>query len=153
MTQLSYNALFEDDWPLPTHILPNDLTGRPEKNERGEDSYALESCILHKRIAVVEFDEMPLKVQAAFWRGAIRSGLLPVLSLVYSGGKSIHGLLRLKDGGFAAQWGILERALSSDADPAYRCDLACRNAGRMTRFPGAVRPETGKRQRLLYLAK
>ena len=153
LDELEAKLVFDDLGKFPTHILPNDLTGEPGLNEKGEESYALESCLLHRRYAVVEFDAMPLAEQAAFWLGAIRSDLLPIRSLVYSGGKSIHGLLRLKDDeDFKSQWRILESALCCDPDPAYRCDLACRNPGRMTRFPGAIRPETGKRQTLLYLA-
>ena len=137
---------------LPTHIMPNDLTGESALNERGEESFALESCIRHRRYAVIEFDDLPLKVQAAFWVGAIRRELLPVRTLVYSGGKSIHALLRLKDDeDFARQWLTLAAALAADPDPAYRCDIACRNPGRLTRFAGAIRAEGNRRQELLYL--
>ena len=132
--------------------MPNDVTGEPVKNEKGEDSYGLEACLNHCRYAVVEFDAMPLPVQAAFWLGVIRQKKLPVRSLVYSGSKSIHGLLFLKDTeDFKAQWNLLKEALCSDDDKTYRCDAACSNPGRLTRFPGAIRRETGKRQQLLYL--
>jgi len=138
---------------LPTHILPNDLTGEAARNEKGEESYAREACVLHARYTVVEFDEMPLKEQAAFWKGVILSDLLPLRALVYSGGKSIHGLLRLDDAkDFREQWKSLERYLANDPDPRYQCDRAFRSPVQMMRFPGAIRPETRRRQSLLYLA-
>jgi len=136
-----------------THILPNDLTGEAVINEKGEYSYAREACVLHARYTIIEFDEMPLKEQAAFWKGVILSDLLPLRALVYSGGKSIHGLLRLDDTkDFKAQWKVLERHLASDADLRYRCDTAFRSPVQMMRLPGAIRPETRRRQSLLYLA-
>lgn len=136
---------------LPTHFIPNPFTGEGVKNERGELSFAMEKTLKAKRLALIEFDELELKKQAAFWVGAIKTGLLPVASLIYSGGKSIHGLLRLKPEGWDEQWKTLEKLLASDPDKIYRCDLACRNAGRMTRFPFGKREETGRFQKILYI--
>lgn len=138
-----------------THIIPNPFTGQPGLNSQGNESYCLDSTVAHRRMALVEFDELPLKEQCEFWCGAIREKLLPVRTLVYSGAKSIHGLIELVDDGTAAkwqeQWLFLERILCSDPDRAYHADRACRNPARFTRMPGAVRPESGCRQTLLYL--
>lgn len=140
---------------LPTHLVPNPFSGEPGRNAEGKVSYCLDATVAHRRLALVEFDELPLEEQAAFWRGVIEGRLLPVRSLVYSGAKSIHGLVELVDDGTAAkwseQWRTLERLLCSDPDPAYHADRACKNAARFTRFPGALRPETGRPQALLYL--
>lgn len=135
----------------PTHFIPNPFTGESALNERGEESFCLEKTLAAKRLALIEFDELPLKAQAAFWEGAIRERLLPVASLVYSGGKSIHGLLRLKPNDWEGQWRTLEKLLASDPERTYRCDIACKNPGRMTRFPWAKRPETGRFQKVLYI--
>ena len=66
--------------------------------------------ILHYRNAVIEFDgykdnngnqqPLPLDIQADFWLGVLthKDGpLLPILSLVYSGAKSIHAVIRLEE--------------------------------------------------------
>ena len=142
--------------PLPTHILPNPLTGLAGRTSEGRESYVLDSTVAHRRMALIEFDELPLKTQVEFWIGAISKRLLPVRSLVYSGAKSIHGLIELIDDGHAEkwteQWRTLERLLCSDDDRAYHADRLCKNPSRLTRFPGAVRSETGRVQHLLYLA-
>lgn len=135
----------------PTHFIPNPFTGLSALNERGEESYCLEKTLAAKRLALIEFDELPLKEQAAFWIGAIKEKLLPVASLVYSGGKSIHGLLRLKPNDWEGQWRTIEKLLASDPDRAYRCDIACKNPGRMTRYPWSKRPDTGRFQKVLYI--
>jgi len=138
--------------PIPTHILPNGLTGDGVPDGKGGLSYAREACVRRAQNTVIEFDALPLPEQAAFWKGVITSGLLQVRALVYSGGKSIHGLVRLDaDKDFKAQWRVLERALASDPDTRYRCDLAFRSPVQMMRLPGALRPETHRRQALLYL--
>lgn len=152
MTPDELRARLVQGGKLPTHFIPNPFTGQSALNEAGEESYCLDSLIAQKTLALIEFDAMPLEVQAAFWVGAITTGLLPVVSLVYSGGKSIHGLIKLKPTDWAGQWRNIEELLASDADPAFRCDIACKNAGRMTRFPEALRPDTNRRQHLLYLA-
>jgi len=145
-------GLMDHPTAIPTHILPNGLTGEGVSDGKGGLSYAREACVCHTQNTVVEFDEMPLAVQAAFWKGVIISGLLPLRALVYSGGKSIHGLLRLESGkDFKTQWRVLERALANDSDKRYHCDLSFRSPVQMMRMPGALRPETGRRQSLLYL--
>lgn len=135
----------------PTHFIPNPFTGESALNERGEESYCLEKTLAAKRLALIEFDELPLKAQAAFWIGAIKEKLLPVASLVYSGGKSIHGLLRLKPTDWEGQWRTIEKLLASDPERKFHCDIACKNPGRMTRFPWTKRPDTGRFQKVLYI--
>ena len=50
-------------------------------------------------------------MQAAFWVGVAMKGLLPLRSLVYSCGKSIHGIVRLRDDAreWVSQWNALSR--------------------------------------------
>lgn len=45
----------------PTHFIPNPFTGESALNERGEASYCLEKTLAAKRLALIEFDELPLK--------------------------------------------------------------------------------------------
>ena len=137
---------------LPTHFIPNPFTGKPAKNDKGEDSWCLETTLAAKRLALIEFDNLELELQAAFWKGVIKEKMLPVVSLIYSGGKSIHGLIRLKLTDWEGQWRDIEVLMASDPDQRFRCDVSCKNAGRMTRVPDVMRPDTNRRQTLLYLA-
>jgi len=148
-------ALGRGEMAVPSHFTPNPFTGQSAKNAEGKESYCLISTVAHRRHAVVEFDGLALKEQAAFWAGVIRERVLAVRSLVFSGNKSIHALVELKDDGseatWKAQWETLERALCSDTDAAYHADRACKDPTRMSRFPGGVNAKTGKRQRLIWL--
>ena len=148
-----------DTWP--PLIGSNPFTGRAERTADGaRQSFRCKAAVAARRFALVEFDGMPLEAQVRFWagvlRGAGRGALLPVAALVYSGGKSIHALLRV-DCADAAAWAVFWNRLASFVcnpnDPASeRADLACRDESRLTRLPGARRTESGRVQSLLYLA-
>ena len=137
---------------LPTHFIPNPFTGNPGKNEDGKDSWCIKSTLAEKTLALIEFDNLELELQAAFWRGVIKTKALGVLSLVYSGGKSIHGLILLEPTDWEGQWRRIERLMASDPDKNFRCDISCKDGVRMTRVPGALRADKHRRQTLLYLA-
>ena len=75
-------------------IVPNPFTGVEGETADGKKSHIAQSCLARFPFAVIEFDSMPLKAQAAFWRGLLStSPLAPkVAAITYSGGKSLHGL-------------------------------------------------------------
>ena len=141
-------------WP---HIIPNPLTGRtaPTKGD-GKPTYRGDNCIADFRYAVVESDSLPLEQQVAFWLWAD----LPVEALVLSGGKSIHGWVRVdcKD---KAEW---EAQVEGDLFPNYfeplGADANCKTDARLSRLPGYDRSVEGPDkygnvrgiQRLLWLA-
>ena len=126
----------------PALICGNPLTGRPGLTKEGKPSYRCAACVATYRFALMEFDALGLADQCAFWAGVISSGVLPVRSLTFSGGKSIHGLVEVgaKD---ADAWGLaLDKLLCATANPAapreHQADRACRNADRLSRLPGAA---------------
>lgn len=128
----------------------NPLTGRPALKKSGDgDTLRGDACVAAHRFAVAEMDNASIDDQMAFWFSIPR---LPVAALVNSGGKSLHAWLRV-DCVDADEW---ERKVRDQLFPAYLVplgvDKACKNASRMSRFPGHVRKETGQMQRLLYLA-
>lgn len=139
---------------VPTHIGTNAYTGSPAK-VNGKESFANKKTIKRRNHALIEFDLLPQADQEAFWAGVIATQSLDVLTLVYSGGKSIHGLVRVKEAQgddlfgevtpLAAEqkWereiAALWRLCCSDEDEAFRCDASCKDATRMTRFPGGMR--------------
>ena len=77
-------------------------------------------------------------------------------SLVYSGGKSIHGLVEISATDVDAWGKAIDKLLYAVANPnaseAYRADRACKNPDRLTRLAGAMRPDKGTTQSLLWLA-
>ena len=105
---------------------------------------------------VFEFDEMPIADQCRFWAGFIRNGKLPLVSLTYSGGKSIHGVVRV-DAPDAETWtryraAIVER-YAADPDRRFRLDAQALSPLTGCRLAGAVRQDTGKVQELLFVRR
>jgi hypothetical protein len=108
-----------------------------------------DACVAAFRYAVVEFDELSREEQLAFWWSA----RLPVAVLVDSGGKSIHGWIRVQGVYGADGWTrVVEEYLFGRLLNPLGVDGACRNESRLSRLPGHWRQENGNWQRLLYLA-
>jgi hypothetical protein len=127
-------------------FLPNPVDGLEHVNSDGNLSLRSEPNITAFRYAVLESDLMP----AAQWLKIVVQLPLPIVSLTYSGGSSIHGLVRVgtKD---KQGWDevVRQRLL-----PNLVALGACRGsltAVRLTRLPNCRRDETGKLQELLYL--
>ena len=137
-------------------IVPNVFTGAEAETTDGRKSYIAQSCLVRFPFVVIEFDSMPLKAQAAFWRGLLAtSPLAPkVASIVFSGGKSLHGLLHVGCRTLA-DWqtvrGQLRGLLAADHDPAFRADEQAMRPRTGTRLPGVRRFDNCRLQRLLYL--
>ena len=142
---------------LPGSIIkPNPLSGKTYPNKDGMPSYAVMGCVGKFPFVVIEFDEMPIAVQCAFWRGLLTSSMIgsKVAALVYSGGKSIHGMI-YAGAATKAEWdrkkgGIMDLFCSAD-DPAMRADKQELDPLHGARLPGVQRFKTGKLQELLYL--
>jgi hypothetical protein len=141
---------------MPPLMIANPLTGRPGLTKEGKPSYRCAACVAAYRFALVEFDALPLEGQCAFWQGVILSEVLPLCSLTFSGSKSIHGLVEIGASDVTA-WDtaigkLLFAAAHPEAPAALQADRACRNPDRLTRLPGACRPDTeGAIQSLLWL--
>lgn len=81
---------------------------------------------------------------------------VPLRALTYSGSKSVHGLIEI-NATDRAEWNravetLLFATCHPDAPKEHQADRACKNPDRLPRFPGAVRPDKGTRQTLLWLA-
>lgn len=137
---------FEHRIAVPEHIIPNPLTGEQGHTKEGKPSYRADSCVRAFRFAVVEFDTMPRERQINFWAGVP----LPVVALLDSGDKSIHGWIRI-DAINAHEWTRrVENKLFAFLI-ALGADGACKNEARLSRMSGHFRAEKGRWQRLLYL--
>lgn len=141
-------ASLEAGEPVPPHIIPNPLTGKPGPTKDGGESFRADSCVCAFRFAVAEFDELPRDAQIRFWAGVD----LPVCALIDSGGKSIHGWIRIDGITSAEAWTReVEETLFRFLVP-LGVDKTCRNEARLSRLPGHYRTEKARWQRLLYLA-
>lgn len=138
-------------------LCKNPLTGRQGTNGKGEPSYTSRDCIAAYRYALIEFDALPLHEQCAFWAGWLRRpNLAPQLvALTFSGGKSIHGLVRTGADAVTApsRERNLRDLLCADPDKRYCADANTLKPHGGTRLAGAIRHGNGKRQELLYLIK
>ena len=134
----------------------NPFTGASEDRGDGKPHLATNATVATFPNALMEFDEMPLSDQCAFWHGAITLYRLPVAVLVYSGGKSIHGVVRVDCASrteFDLATARARRTFATSPNPSMRLDvqsLALPIAG--ARLAGCVRADTRRAQRLLFLA-
>ncbi len=141
---------------LPPLMIANPLSGVEGVSKEGKPSFRCGSCVAAFRFALVEFDAMSLSDQVNFWTGVLDTGTLPVRSLTFSGNKSVHALVEIGTADAAAWQTALDTLLCAVCNPAalkeHQADRACRNADRLTRLPGALRPDKdGAVQRLHYL--
>jgi hypothetical protein len=137
---------FESGRSISPHIVPNPLSGKLGSTKDGKPSYRADSCVEQFRLATGEFDTIPREKQIHFWAGV----KLPVVALVDSGGKSIHGWVRI-DAANADEWTRrVERSLF-DLLTAVGVDSTCKNEARLSRMPGHFRAEKNHWQRVLYL--
>ena len=132
------------------HIIPNPLTGRPAPKKDGTgESWRSDACVAAWRFAVVEFDGIPFDEQIRFWLGLIAAGI-PVAALIHSGGKSVHGWVRVNAAGRDEWEHLVEFELFTRRLVPLGVDAACKNEARLSRLPGHQRAGGGQ-QRLLYL--
>jgi hypothetical protein len=129
-------AHFERGIPIAEHIIPNPLTGERGQTKDGKHSYRADSCVEQFRFAVVEFDAISREQQIQFWGGVP----LPVVALVDSGGKSVHGWVRI-DATNADAWTRRVEDKLFTLLTAVGADVACKNEGRLSRMPGHFRAE------------
>ena len=134
-------------------VRPNPFTGGLGMTGEGKPSFACLKTIAAFRHMVFEFDEMPLADQCRFWAGVIRRGALPLVALTHSGGKSIHGVVRV-DAPDAETWARyraeIVRRYAADPDRRFRLDAQALNPLTGCRLAGAVRRDTGAVQELLF---
>jgi hypothetical protein len=151
--QMGQTVRTVNEWKLEAgqlgpYIIPNPLTGEQGKTKTGKNSFRADSCVAKFRFAVVEFDNMSLENQCRFW-GAVD---LPIAALIFSGGKSIHGWIRVdcKD---VVEWNEqVENTLFAQFLKPMGVDASCRNEARLSRLPGVFRQDKQEWQLLVYLS-
>lgn len=127
------NSLYLDRDLSPTQEWHNPKVGR-----------RADSNVTKYATFLLELDTMALSEQVKYVRD-----LVPVTSVVSSGGKSHHCLIRLVDPlpDYETYMDVSRRLhkLVPKADPSTK------NPSRLSRLPFRVRPETGLEQKLIYL--
>ncbi|HOH30861.1 MAG TPA: PriCT-2 domain-containing protein, partial [Candidatus Hydrogenedentes bacterium] len=84
---------------------------------------------------LIECDEIPVDEQERL----IRELKLPVTTLVHSGGKSIHALVRVDASNRQEYDERVKRLHEICKDARFNVDPACKDPGRLTRLPGVLR--------------
>lgn len=125
-------------------IIPNPMTG--ERGLTGDDreSWACKATVASAPLVVCEFDDIPPEQQLMFWSGVIAIKPLDVRSLVWSGSKSYHALVKVPDGEDRDEYVRYLQSVMPGIDPApmHSCGL--------TRLAGGVNEKTDKLQRLVW---
>ena len=111
----------------------NPLDGKGVKNEN----------VTEYRYALVESDNLPLEQQNAL----VRELELPIACLVYSGGKSLHAIVRIDAASYPEYRQRVDYLYKVCEKNGLSIDRQNRNPSRLSRMPGVVRGE--KKQFLL----
>lgn len=115
-----------------------------ESYHRANKPRRADANVISYRNFLIEIDNMPLPEQVQYVKT-----LLPVSTVVYSGGKSYHFIISLKTPceSYSEYMDIAERI----AEYVPKLDPSCKNPSRLSRLPGVMRPDTGKAQKLVFL--
>jgi hypothetical protein len=148
-----YRSQGDAVWPkdgLPTEgpdgvwFLAQPVDGLRHPNPRlGKMSRRSEESVTAWRWMVLESDDAPLRL----WLGALARVGRRVASIVSSGGRSVHALIRV-DAKTKREWDERKRELMSLV--VVGADPGALSAVRLTRLPGCLR--RGRLQKLLYFA-
>jgi hypothetical protein len=135
------------------HIIINPLNGIPAPKKSGDgDTQRGDGNVKTFRHCLVEFDDLPREDQIKFWSAA----KLPILALIDSGGKSIHAWIDVSKLSNVTTGELWNQEIKINLYEKILCplgvDRSCSNPSRLSRLPGYMRVETGKQQRLLWLA-
>lgn len=127
----------------------NPLDGERTKN----GMYRADANVIKYKYCIIEHDHIGVKEQIDL----LQKLKLPIAAMVFSGGKSIHGLIDVNK--FAGkkittkwEWDeVVKDDLFMDILDEYGFDMTCSNPTRMIRMPGMFRVEKNQWQRLIYM--
>jgi hypothetical protein len=152
-TAADWISYFKNGGKTSPFIIINPLTGQSAPTKSGDkETLRGDGNITDFRYCMAEFDNLGREDQIRFW-SAVK---LPVVALIDSGNKSIHGWLDVKklcEVGTAEQWDheIKGRLYDRILKP-LGVDGACSNPSRLSRLPGHYRTEKEAIQKLLWLS-
>ena len=143
--------IIEEGGRIPSQWIPNPLDGQAHPLANGKPSYRCDNAVAAFKYVVCECDRFPPEMQAAFWMA--NKDKFPLVALIFSGGKSLHAILK---SGVSTQdeWTeVIEQGLFPNTLVPLGFDPATRNESRLSRTPGHYRVEKGKLQSLLWMDK
>lgn len=132
------------------YFIVNPLDGKPNNN----GSFRSDANVSVFRYILLESDSLPIEQQIPLLAGL----KLPVVSMTFSGSKSIHALIDAAslNGGreieTVYEYKTITKNLFGQLSP-LGFDKANSNPSRLSRLPGAWREETNKFQKLVYVNK
>ena len=134
---------------IPPFVGVNPLKAEGGMTGGGKPSPRCDGAVAVFRHAVAEFDGMPLGDQVKFWMGW---GLEAVTAITFSGGKSLHAILRVNAASREKWDEEVRNTLFGKSLIPLGCDKTCVNPSRLTRLAGARREEKGGAvQKLLFV--
>lgn len=144
----AYEAPLDRDIFFSINPLFRDLDTQPTKTWHSPKVSRRADCnVAAYRNFLLEIDNLPLEEQAPY----VRSLLLPISSIVYSGGKSHHFIISLKEPlSDPKEYSSVAKRLHKLCTKA---DPTTKNPSRLSRLPFRTRPETGLEQKLVYLGE
>lgn len=95
------------------------------------------------RFALLESDDMPLEEQVSF----LRKSELPITVMTFSGGKSVHALVRVDAFDEKDYRSKVNRLHEWCRENGFKPDEKTKNPARLTRFPGCYRGEPSARHK------
>jgi hypothetical protein len=141
-------SLVGQHWRDGAWFLSNAVDGQYHWNPRQQkQSRRSEESVTSFRYAVLECDQKPEEQWHPIWFRILVQQRLPTVSIVHSGHKSAHALVRVSQAN-KQSWDAFKRALLRPLVPLGADDGAL-TAVRLTRLPGSYRGD--QRQELLYL--
>lgn len=157
-TRFDTMVLPRDEWigrfmggdPIPPLFCANPLKAGGGITKTGTPSSRCDDAVADFRHAVLEFDAMPLSDQFALLVGL---GLDAVSAVTFSGGKSLHALLRVDVPDKGAWDRDVRLELFSKRFIPLGCDGSCQNPSRLTRLAGAQRADKANCVQELYFVK
>lgn len=111
----------------------NPLDGKGVKNDN----------VTEYRYALVESDSMELEQQ----RKIMEEMRLPIACMVYSGGKSVHAIVRIEAGNYEEYRKRVDYLYAACREKGLDIDRQNKNPSRLSRMPGVLR--NGRQQSLL----
>ena len=146
--QMETESILSFDSDEGGFFLCNPITGHKEERSdlSGGYSYRSEGCIASFKYMLLESDEVAYSEQ---WLKFLVTLELPIVSIVSSGGKSLHSLIRV-DASSKEEW-VAFRNEHLEHLVTHGADRAAMSLVRLTRLPFCNRGNTGKLQELIYL--
>ena len=151
-TAAEWITFFRNGGKTAPFIIINPLTGIPAPKKTGDgQTYRGDLNIASYRYCMAEFDTLTREDQIRFWTAA----KLPIITLIDSGGKSIHAWLEVSKLAVVEtfqQWESKIKVFYHRLLTPLGVDSSCKNPSRLSRLPGHWRGEKNQYQKLLWLS-